>query len=126
MRAAWSGWDRAGGLGGGAVAELFLVLLELFGDEDARSPGDDDRQLVAFQALRQQAVKLVRAVPGFDHMHPADAERAGEVFEDELAGRLVVEFAARARVLLVPGHGGGGVVEEDYHRAPRGGGVENS
>src|ERR1017187_1563174 len=113
MRAAWSGWDRAGGLGGGAVAELFLVLLELFGDEDARSPGDNDRQLVAFQALRQQAVKLVRAVPGLDHMHPPDAERAGQVFEDKLAGRLVVKLTARARVLLVAGHGGGGIVEDN-------------
>src|ERR1035438_2945001 len=113
MRAAWSGWDRAGGLGGGAVAELFLVLLELFGNEDARSPGDDDRQFVAFQALRQQAIKLVRAVPGLDHMHPPDAERAGQVFEDKLAGRLVVKLTARAWVILVPRHRRGGVVEDD-------------
>jgi len=59
-------------------------------------------------------------------MHPADAERAGEVFEDELAGRLVVEFAARARVLLVPGHGGGGIVEDELARGHSGAGYKPS
>ena len=46
-----------------------------------------------------------------------DASRMASVtlehYLDELAGRLVVQRAARARVLLVPCHRRGGIVEDD-------------
>src|ERR1035437_7418253 len=115
VRGACSGGHR----GGVAFAALFFVFLELLGDEDARAPRDDHRQFVAFQAIGQQAVKLIRAMVRLDHMHAPDAERAGQVFDDELVGRLVVQRAARARVFLVARHRRGGVVEDDQYVAVR-------
>ena len=54
---------------------------------------------------------------GARRLDAADAQGAGEVFEHELVGRLVVERAAGAGVFLLAGHGGGAVVEDDQHVA---------
>ena len=106
---------RVSGLRGVAFAALFFVLLELLGDQDAGAPGDDHRQFIAFQAFSQQPVKLARPHPRLDHIHPPNTQRAGQVFQDHFAGRLVRQRPARAWVLLVPRHRGRGIVEDDQH-----------
>src|SRR6516165_3287832 len=48
-------------------------------------------------------------------MNLADANRTHEIFEDELVGRFMIQFAPGTGMLLVTSHGRCGVVQDDKH-----------
>ena len=90
-------------------------VLDIF-EQRARAAGDDDRRLARGQLLLDGLVargKIIRV----DDAHAADADRVTQRFQIDLRAGVALEVEAGRRVLLVAGHTGDGVIENDDGRS---------